>query len=191
MGNFYTNISLKGPSQNQILAVLRELGRTALVTPAVDHFTVVYDKECENQDIDLLASLNLTLTHHLQCAGCAALNHDDDVLWLSVFENGQPAGEYDSNTRFTQRKERATDAKRVAANLSRIFSPQSGIAGVTRVEQILARRRGWLGYRFEIDRHRDLLQALHLPLFALAAGYNYVTRGEFPEGLSAAELARV
>ncbi len=191
MGNFYTNVSLKGPSQEQILAVLRELGRTALVTPTVDQFTVVYDRECENQDIDLLASLNLTLSHHLRCAGWAALNHDDDLLWLSVYENGRPAGEYNSNAEFMERNDRINDAKLVAASLGRLFCPAPALSLVKQLEKILARRCGWLGYRLEMERHRDLLQALRLPLFAMAAGYNYVSQGEFPEGLSAAELARV
>jgi hypothetical protein len=70
MGNFYTNVTTRGPSQSDVAALLRSLNRNAFLTPTTNGFTVICDRQCENQDTDLLGSLVLTLSTHLECPLC-------------------------------------------------------------------------------------------------------------------------
>jgi hypothetical protein len=51
--------------------------------------TVVYDKECEKQDQDVLEGLARLLSELLDCGALAALDHDDDLLLLSLFRSGR------------------------------------------------------------------------------------------------------
>ena len=44
MGHFYTNYTLRGPSQHTVAAALA--GRSAIVTPAQDGCVIVFDEHC-------------------------------------------------------------------------------------------------------------------------------------------------
>jgi hypothetical protein len=44
MGNFYTNYTLRGPSQSAVAAALA--GRSAIVTPKQDGSIIVFDEQC-------------------------------------------------------------------------------------------------------------------------------------------------
>jgi hypothetical protein len=96
MGNWYTNISLQGVSQAEILHVLEELGRRAYVTPAISNWCTLYDQECDRFDLDVLESLTLTLSMRLNCTALASFNADDDVLRLGIYESGNRTARYAS-----------------------------------------------------------------------------------------------
>jgi hypothetical protein len=48
MGNFYTNVVVRGPSEDKVVETLTALGRTCYVT-STDDFTFVYDEESDKQ----------------------------------------------------------------------------------------------------------------------------------------------
>ncbi len=54
MGNFYTNYTLRGPSQQTVAAVLA--GRSAIITPAREGCVVVFDERSDDQDSTTEAS---------------------------------------------------------------------------------------------------------------------------------------
>lgn len=67
------------------------------------------------------------------------------------------------------------------------------------VRRILRRRHSILGfffalsrfrpvYLFEVMRHNDLAEALGIPKASVGIGYEYVHRGETPEGLNRGDL---
>jgi len=45
MGNWYTNVSLRGTNQANVVAALESLGRRAYVTPENDGWIVVYHRD--------------------------------------------------------------------------------------------------------------------------------------------------
>src|SRR5579863_1144788 len=96
MGNWYTNVSLKGASQSEVVSLLEELGRRAYVTPESAGWLVVYDQQTDEFDLDTLESLTLTLSTRLSCTALASFNADDDVLWLALYENGNRTTRYAS-----------------------------------------------------------------------------------------------
>jgi len=187
MGNFYTNYTLRGPTQFAVAAALT--GRTALVTPVHAGCVVVFDEPSEHQEAEGMAALVATLSRRFRCPVLGLINHDDDVLSFQLYQAGALEDEYDSCPNyFDPDAEPAAPAGGDAAKLCAAF----GSENVAEVEGIL-RRSGWDedGYTFEVERHEDLMLALGLPLYGVGAGYHYVARGELPDGLAAGDLMRV
>ena len=78
MDAFYGNITLKGPSQQQVSEALR--GRRAIVAPKLGDYTIAFDSVCDDQDIDGMQALASRLSSELHCSAFAIIVHDDDVL---------------------------------------------------------------------------------------------------------------
>lgn len=198
MGNWYTNICVKGAPQPAVAAALDELGRRAYLTPDLGGWIVIYDQESDKFDLNELESLALTISTRLSCTAVASFNADDDVLWLGIYENGK------LSTRYTSEKKHFEDGgefpliPEVAEVLCRVFqSPEKH----EQVRKILRRPHGVLGllslfskiriaYITEVFRHGDLAETLGLPLASVGLGYEYVNRGETPEGLSRGKLRK-
>jgi hypothetical protein len=178
MGNWYKNITLRGPDQAEVAAVLRRLDRRAYVTPTRDSVTVVFDRASDEEgDPGELGDLVMALSHELDCAALAAAVFDDDVLLLGLYDHGTQVGEYNSAGRSTLG----------ATSLSRAF-------GVGRRAPLLWALLGCARlplFLFESFRHRLLVRALGHPIWAVATGYGYLRRGELPEGLAANALVHV
>src|SRR5207302_1610559 len=98
MGNWYANIALRGPSQTDVLAALREWRLTAFASVQARDYVVVYDRECRKMDGDDSERLATKLTKRFLCPGLIALNADDDVLWLCLYDRGQRVLEYESSS---------------------------------------------------------------------------------------------
>src|SRR5256886_1312319 len=95
MGNFYTNYTLRGPSQKAVATALA--GRSAIVTPAQDGCVVVFDEQSDDQDPEVITELASQLSRKLCCPVLAVLNHDDDIFWYQLYLSGELADEYDSS----------------------------------------------------------------------------------------------
>lgn len=187
MGNFYTNITLRGSDQDSIAEYLTQQNRDAYVSPTVNHCTVVYDEQCESQDTGILESLASDLSKRFSCPALAVLNHDDDILWYKLFESGQLTDEYDSSPDyFDAQDELAMPKGGDAQKLCGIFGAGQN---VTEVERIL-RAPNPDAYVFAYERHEDLAKALGIPTFSVGCGYNYIEQDELPEGLEFDDLKR-
>lgn len=187
MGNFYTNYTLKGPSQQAVAAALA--GRSAIVTPAQDGCVVVFDEQSDDQDSAVITELASHLSRELRCPVLAVLNHDDDIFWYQLYLGGELADEYDSSPGyFDASAEPSAPAGGDAQKLCSAF----GTASVAEVESILRKSsfdEG--GYTFAVERHTDLARALGIPSFGVGAGFSYVSDGELPDGLEEEDLLRV
>jgi uncharacterized protein (TIGR03083 family) len=169
MGNFYVNITVRGPGQSEIEKALVNQRRTAAVSPTVDDFTVIYDEECDSQDPRRIRELTSHLSRTLTCPALAVLNHDDDILWYLLYQNGDLVDEYNSCPDCLDAAEAPGPTGGDADKLCALM----GAADVGAVESILrtaSDEEG--GYLFELDRHQDLAEAVGLPAFAVGLGYN-------------------
>ena len=187
MGNFYTNYTLRGPSPEEIVAALA--GRSAIVTPAQDGCVVVFDEESDEQDTGVISLLASRLSRELRCPVLAILNHDDDIFWYQLYLSGELADQYDSSPGyFDAESEPSPPAGGDARKLCSAF----GVNTIAEVESVL--RKSTFdedGYTFAVERHEDLARALGIPLFGVGAGFDYVSKGELPEGLDDDTLIRV
>jgi hypothetical protein len=187
MGAFYGNITLKGPSQEDVAKSLR--GRRGMVTPKVGDYTVALDSVCDEQDIEGIQELTSRLSRELQCPALAVIVHDDDVLGYFLYQDGGLADWYNSNPSyfdFGSAKEPAGPAGGNAELLRETF----GAGNTQALETILRTRPGMGAYVIETDRHRDLVSTLALPPFAVGAALESFKRGEYPAGLSAESMLR-
>ena len=187
MGNFYTNFTLRGPEQEAVVKALA--GRSAMVTPKRTGCVVVFDEECDEQDMELIATVGKELSGKLDCPVLAVLNHDDDVLWYQLWWNGELADEYNSCPSYFEASEEPSGP--AGGNAEKLCSA-FGSSNVELVSSVLRKssfEEG--GHVFAVERHAALAQALGIPEFGVGAGFNYVEGGEIPEGLDAEELVRV
>jgi len=187
MVNFYTNYTLRGPSQQAVAAALA--GRSAIVTPEQDGCVVIFDEQSDDQDSAVIAALASRLSRELRCPVLAILNHDDDIFWYHLYLSGELADEYDSSPGyFDASAEPSAPAGGDAQKICSAF----GVASVAEVESILRKSsfdEG--GYTFAFERHADLARALGIPSFGVGAGFRSISDGELPEGLDEGSLVKV
>jgi len=178
MGNFYTSHTLRGPSQDEVIAWLGN--RPAYVSKTERSCTTVLDQACESQDRQELADLAHRLSEHFRCPVLAVLNHDDDVLYFELYEDGKKTDEYNSAPSYFDVE--GGDDEPVGGDASRLATA-FGVSDVPAIETVL--RTGADEYVFQFERHRDLASALSLPSFSVAVGYTYAEAGDFPPGVAA------
>lgn len=185
MGNFYTNITLRGSNQDSIVEFLTQQKRRAFVSPTVGECTVVYDEECESQDTRILEELAANLSRQFNCPALAVLNHDDDILWYRLFDAGQPLDEYNSSPDYFDGDEDESPLPK-GGDVRRLCRAFKAEQSVTEVERVL--RAVDEDYVFSSERHEDLFKALGIPTFSVGCGYNYLQEGDLPEGLDSDSL---
>jgi hypothetical protein len=183
MGGFYTNYTLRGASQQAVAAALA--GRKAIVTPQSNGCVVAYDEASDDQDMDCIRELASRMSGSLRCTVLAVLDHDDDILWYQLYENGELTDEYDSTPGyFDPSAEPSPPAGGDAQRLCTAF----GASDVGTVEAILRKSSFDDGYAFAHERHADLVRALGVPEFAVLKAYASFERGEYPDGLSSKDM---
>lgn len=183
MGNFYTNYVLPDVTQSEVVAAL--VGRSAFVSPAVNNVVVVFDEKSESQNMDIINLFGAELSSKCKCPVLATMNHDDDVLCYGLFIAGQLADEYNScpgyfDSSIGSNEPSGGDAAKLAAAFN--------LKDTTAIEKIL--RAPNEEYVFAVERHSDLAKTLDLPPFVAGSGYDYISNGELPIGLSANSLVR-
>jgi len=186
MGNFYTNYTLKGPSQQIVADALA--GRSAVVTPGQDGCIVVFDEVSDEQDSAVITEIASRLSRELCCPVLAVLNHDDDILWYQLYLSGDLADEYDSSPGyFDPSAELSAPAGGDAKRLCQAF----GVGDQTALEAVL-RKSSYDddGYVFAFERHADIVRVLGIPDWAVGTAYASFERDEFPERLSASVISR-
>jgi hypothetical protein len=154
------------------VAELAALGRDAYVADA-GQACVVYDRQCEEQDTQVLAALAEHLAARLDTWALAVLNHDDSILWFQCYAGADLVAEY------ANRGGPHTEVRALCRALGR--------AGDVVAVWLLLR----LPFLFQVWRHARLVRRLGLPEAAVGFGFTYLARGEVPEGLAPGRLIRV
>lgn len=190
MGSFYTNITLRTDRHDDVVTALHDAERDAFVSKPLNGCIVVFDRECEEQDIEVMKKLSGTLSAKLRCAALGVLNHDDDILMYFLHENGKLIDEYNSSPAYFDTGPGEPPDGGDASALCRAF----GCATTFGVEQVLQTPSGagdGEGYVFESERHQELVEALGVPEIAVHTGYNYIEEGELPDDADADSFTRV
>ncbi len=184
MGNFYVSLTVRDADPLKVASALK--GRAALVTPAFGECVVAVDQACDEQDEDVIRGLTERLSRQLGCVVLTVLNHDDDVLLYWLCDHGEIVDEYDSAPGyFDAEAEPSSPAGGDAAQLCFLFGSQA----TDRVDEILQADND--EYVFAWERHSALASALGLPPYSVGLSFDYASRGDLPEGLSADQLIRV
>jgi hypothetical protein len=184
MGNFYTNYTLRGPSQAEVAKALT--GRRARIAPAREGCVVVFDEASDTQDTVLISGLASELSAKFSCPVLAILNHDDDILWYQLYANGDLIDEYDSTPGYFDPN--AQPSAPIGGDVERLcaaFDCHDRAA----VERVL--RKSTFdedGYVFAVERHAALVSAIGLSDYAVGMAYASFDYDEIPDGLSVDEV---
>ncbi len=194
MGLFYTNIVLKGVEKQQVLTHLESLRRDAYVSPTVDGYTVVYDRESD-EDYEALMQLSAGLSRDLSCPSLASIVHDGDVYYYKLYEAGELFDEYDSAPDYFDPqavepvRPSGGDARKLCEVLGRmeVTEEVAEVLGTATVPDGEWNPDDLLPGE---DLHQELAALLGMPPFAAGVGYYVVENGELPEGLDRSALVR-
>lgn len=224
MGNTYQNVTIYGPTQTEVAAVLNQLHHRAFVAPTVNGFTTVFDADKwqelyhdtaltsppsreERQALERKAqAVCFDLSSHLNCAVLAVSVYDDDVLSYQLIVNGELVDTYHSTGVFEAEVKyeeamaafyESDDADLEMPELNEETSSNSVGGAADKLCAILGAPDATEQVRvvlhesehtFEVFRHQELVEALRLPIYAVGCGFNYISRGELPQGLAADDL---
>jgi hypothetical protein len=189
MGNFYTNIMLRGPDLDPVLAYLDAQAIIAYVTVPQPGYVVVYDQASEYQDDAILTARAAQLSRRFNCPALAVLNHDDDVLAYWLYQNGTQIDAYDSTPGWAMGED-ASPTGGDAMTLCRVFGVPA--AKADSVEAILRASSGVPDFPFGANSDitlADLLQAATSP-DNLADLLHRLLGVESPEDVDVNEMMR-
>jgi hypothetical protein len=183
MGAFYTNVTVRSSSLEEVLSYLN--GRTAFVAPEQNGYITIYDKQCDEGGL-YPNEFSSDISRHLNTVAFLVTVHDDDVLYFDVFENGAHRDEYDSCPNYFSEDQAEDDE---------LLPPEGGnpevLCALFNCTNIAAVRDVLYADDedsdiciFATERHRVLAELLQLPASSVGYGYDHLAEGEIPEGLS-------
>lgn len=158
MGSTYSNITLRGASQQQVVQAAAEAGMTCYVSPTDQGLTVVYDARCEDEP-DALRPVTRWLSRRLGCAAWGVYVFDSDVFTYVLCRGGEVLDAYHSRPGYPNATEppRGGDAAVLCREM------QLKPADAAEVERILRSTREENEYLFAERRHGDVMLELGHP----------------------------
>jgi hypothetical protein len=187
MGNFYVNYTIRSTDKSRVIESLS--GRNAFVTPPKNGALVVFDEASDSQDHNAIRDLGKKLSKNLGVSVLAVLNHDDDILSYSLFEDGECTDEYDSCPGYFDPNYEVQGPS--GGNAEKLCSA-FGSRNLKEAELVLRNATiGEGGYTFEVKRHEDLVKTLNLPEYAVGFGFSHIELGALPPGLEDEDFAEV
>ena len=88
--NTYTNVIVKGPQQETMVAYLMEHRHRSFISSIVNGFTFVYTP------FDAWTSVAEEMSRTFNCPALFSFGYDSDVFGYTLYENGQIHDEYES-----------------------------------------------------------------------------------------------
>jgi hypothetical protein len=174
MSAFYANITLQGPSQDDVVAFLRERGDNAYVAPASKNAVVIYHEEMGAQE-----ELAAALSAQFQCPALVVMSYGEGILLYTLFVNGTRADAYVSSPH--EDIDLVDDAPEGNAQvICEAFGRERSVAGVEKLLRRVTDPKNPV--TLAANRHGELARALNLPLFAAGVGYRDIELGEMPGG---------
>jgi hypothetical protein len=178
MGNFYTNVVVRGPTESDLRATLVALNRTGFTVTHPDGFVFVYDEEADTQKQGVVESLALTLATRLRCPALAALNHDDDALLLWLYDREGNETRFGWGVSFDG-EERPSSVENFAGQVRRVFGTVEDTSTPDALNSLQMRLLEWFASRFlAVQQHSRLLRLSGIPRAPGMMGYRYIYQGE-------------
>jgi hypothetical protein len=174
MSAFYANITVQGPSQDDVVGFLKQQGASAYVAPTVKNATVIFHEDMASQE-----PLTAELSARFACPALVVMSYGEAILLYTLFVNGARADGYVSTPH--EDLDLVEDAPEGNPQvLCETFGREKAIASV---EKILRRVTNPANPpTLAANRHGELARALNLPQFAAGAGFRDIEVGEMPGG---------
>jgi hypothetical protein len=192
MSLFYTTFTTYGPDATKVVAALEKLSRGAFVSPTVERYTVIYDQETEEQDFDEIEKLGKKLSEACEAPVLGAALHDDDVLYLWLFQNGEKADFYNSLPQyFDPEAEPGPPEGGDSTGLCEAFGQANKKERIAKLLRANLLDDELPEIPSELERHQALIRELGMPPFAAAVTYSSVEGNYIPEEFGTIKFARV
>lgn len=174
MSTNYTNITLYGAEQQEVLAWCEDNDVTAYVSPTIDDTTVLYENTlAENthlhKPLEALLALGARLSAELMALALVAVVVEDNLFMYVLYVDGQM---YDSYMSYTDKPPVNGNPKRLAETFD-ADDEQERITAALRRESFTS----------ATERHMELMDALVLPPMMVDMGFDYLEEGEKPHGV--------
>jgi hypothetical protein len=197
VGFFYSIITLRGPTQDRVVSHLRHQQRDAYVSPTVDDITVVYDRECEDLNDEVLHAVTSDLSRAFDCVALVAFLFDDDFLWYALYQHGRRIDAYNSEPAYFDDDIAPDPSGGDAAALCSAFGRERAVREVDTLlhfEPLSEDEDGELvtpdSYLPAEQLHKALAQALGLPAYCYSMSYYSIERGPTPAGADRSLLVK-
>ena len=192
MGLFYTTFTTHGAEQAEVLVALRKMQRTAFVSPTVNRYTVIFDCVGEEQDFTEIEKLGQSLSVECHTPVLAAALHDDDVLYLWLFQAGECRDFYDSLPQyFDPVAEPGAPEGGDSAKLCEAFGNTHKIKEIQTLLRANLLDNEQPEITGELERHQALLKVLGMPAFAATVTYSSIEGNYLPDEFKAVEFTRL
>lgn len=175
MGNFYVNICVKISDPHQLISSFSPTFGAAFVGPSVDGWTCFSSEAIDSQDQAKINMLGIHLSAEFKTTAVAVLNHDDSILSVDLYREGEAIAEFNScpgyfnpNPSEEDLEPRLSDAS-AFASLVEDISPED--LSVELLKPELAADT--------LGLHEKLVSVLRLPQYSIAAGYRYINEGMY------------
>lgn len=170
----YTNITLYGVEQSEVVAWCEANHITAYVSPTVDDTTVLYENTLQenrhlSQPLEVLLARTAQVAADLMCAAMVAVVAEDNMFMYVLFVDGEMQDNYMS---YVDKK----PANGKPEILAETFDAANEIA---RIRSALYRE----AFTSATERHLELMDALVLPPLMIDIGFEYLEEGEKPHGV--------
>lgn len=188
MGAFYTNLTVRVPSRQDVLPLLA--GRRAFVSPQLGGYVTIYDERCDEGGL-YPNEFATELSQKLDTVVFLATVHDDDILYFDVFDKGDRLDEYDSCPDYfsEQDEDEGSEPLPPEGGNPGVLCEVFGCANRKAVEEVLYTQDEDSDLViFAHERHGALAGLLGLPGFSVGYGYKYLATGDLPEGLVHGDL---
>ena len=168
MGNFYVNLAVRSDDQDQIASHVPK-GDPSVLGPVVNGWTVLSSERLETQDEDILKDYGRRLSKAMNVPVIGTLNHDDDVLLVMLFHEGDLVSNYNSDPEYWTDGDGPPLIEGIAA-FAEILDVDAG-----QLTALLSTRPV-----FAVERHGELANLIGLPDYAAGFGHDDAKRDEFP-----------
>jgi hypothetical protein len=167
--------------------------RTAFVSPTVKRYTVFYDRKTEEQDFAEIERLGKKVSGATSASVLAAALHDDDVLFLWLFQEDECRDFYNSLPQYFDPEAKETGPPE-GGNSEALCEAFGAAHRRNRVETLLRANpldsplRGVPG---ELERHQALLKAWGMPAYAAGVTYSSIEGQYLPKEFRHVEFVSV
>ena len=192
MGLFYTTFTTYGPDQTNVMSALRAMKRTAFVSPTIELYTVICDSKTEEQDFEEIEKFGKGLSDACDASVLAAVLHDDDVLYLWLFQEGECHDFYNSLPQYFDQD--AEPGPPEGGDIAAICAAFGKDEKKEEIERLLCANLldGELPeIPGELERHQALLNELGMPAFAAGVTYSSINGKYLPEEFQDVEFMPV
>lgn len=168
--SYYANITLLGPSQADVAALLKQVGVIAYVAPTVRAATIVFHSDLGGQEI-----LAADLSSHFKCPALLAMAFGEGVFLYQLYVNGDRTDAYVSKPH----EDLELDEPPGEGNAELLCEIFNVDRRATTVRHLLDRPTTPANpATLAVNRHGELFRALGLPTFAAGTGFEAIEMGE-------------